>query len=356
MEQILFNHHAGPRVSPLQERAIQEAYRQLYAFTGATEEDDLLWTSSGTESINHVIWSTYVDVTRRTGKNHFLSSALEGAATFRAMQRLQDMSCLWQQIPADHTGRVTLDAVISMLTPRTALVSMSWAQGLTGVIQPIEEISAICRERGILFHVEATHVLGKGEFSFQASGADLLSFDLSSTGAGGLCIRAGVEISPFIVGGREQGGMRGGMIGISTLLESAKWIKEQMLHRDHYAVEVTRLRNELEQSLLTSIPDMIPLFSQQPRVPHITASLFPGISSDMLAYHLQQAGIWTSCGGNHMQYLSHILKSCKIAPPHCYSAVSMGLSHHTSPDEITRAVEIMRTCIPQIKSYATHLV
>ena len=196
MTQLFFNHQLGGRLLPLQERALREAFLMLYAFAGAKKEDHFIFTSSGAEAVNHAVFAAYLDITRKTGKNHFLCSILDEAPTIMSMNRLNELGCVFQMIPSINEGRVTVKDVAEMITPRTALLSISWANGLTGVIQPLTEISALCKDRGILFHVDATHTLGKGDFSFQESGADLLTFNGPSGGMGGLFIRSGIEISP----------------------------------------------------------------------------------------------------------------------------------------------------------------
>ncbi len=180
---IHFNYQMGIPSTPLQQRAIREAYLSLYAFCGASKEDHLIFTSSGAEAVNHVIWATYVDVTRKTGKNQFLCSNLDEAPTIMAMSRLQECGCLFHMVPSTPYGYVTAKEVAEKITPRTALLSLSWANGLTGVIQPVAEIAELCHERGILFHVDATHVLGKGDFTIEESGADFLTFNWTDRGS-----------------------------------------------------------------------------------------------------------------------------------------------------------------------------
>ncbi len=346
---IHFNHHLGQRFSPLQERAIKEAFLTLYAFVGAKKNDHCIFTSSGAEGVNHAVFAAYLDITRKTGKNHFLCSALDEAPAIMAMSRLQDAGCVFQMVPADQDGRVLKRAVAEMLTPRTAMLSMSFASGLTGVLQPVSEIAELCHERGVLFHVEATHVLGKGDFSFEESGADIFTFSGMPQGTGGLFFRENIEISPLILGGGEQGGMRGGSFSFSGLVELAKWAKEESAHSDHYGMEIARLKTLFEELMILNVPSAKILFNHVQRVPHITSFLFPGVASDSLCYLLSQKGVHATFGGNGFQHFSHVLKACGVPDLDSHCALSFGFSHHTSEEEITTGVEKIAEAVHELQ-------
>lgn len=336
---IHFNSQIEQGFSPLQERAIKEAFLTLYECAGAKKNDHFLFTSSGAEGVNHAVFAAYLDITRKTGKNHFLCTSLDEAPAIMAMSRLQEVGCLFQMVSPDREGRITRETVTEMLTPRTAMLSMSWACSLTGVLQPVLEIAELCRERGILFHVEGTHVFGKGDFSFEECGADILTFRGAPPGTGGLFFRDSIEISPLILGGADQGGMRGGIFSFSHLIELAKWAKEEHSHCGHYGTEVVRLKALFEKEIMTRIPHAKVLFRNLPRVPHITSFLFPGAASDSLCFLLNQKGVYTTFGGNTLQLFSHLLKACGVQEPDCHCGLSFGFSPHLSEEELLAAVE-----------------
>ena len=346
---IHFNHHLGQSFSPLQERAIKEAFLHLYAFVGAKKSDHCIFTSSGAEGVNHAVFAAYLDITRKNGKNHFLCSAMDEAPAIRAMSRLQEAGCVFQMVTPDPEGRISKRAVAEMLTPRTAMLSISCASGLTGVLQPVSEIAELCHERGVLFHVEATHVLGKGDFSFEDSGADILTFNGMPQGTGGLFFRENSEISPLILGGSEQGGMRGGSFSFSGLVELAKWAKEESAHKDHYGMEIARLKALFEELIILHVPSAKILFQHVPRASHITSFLFPEASSDSLCYLLSQKGVHATFGGNEFQHFSHVLKACGVPEPDCHCALSFGFSPHTTEEEIVKAVERISEAVLQLQ-------
>ncbi|MCH9625611.1 MAG: Cysteine desulfurase IscS [Chlamydiales bacterium] len=343
-------------LSSLQHRAIIEAYTHLYALVGASKEDHFVLTSSGAEGVNQAIFSAYLEITRKTGKNHFLCLQTDEAPTLIGMSRLQELGCVFQTIPVDAHGRVSQQAVAEMLSPRTAMLSLSLANGLTGVIQPVQEIATLCKERDVFFHVEVTHMLGKGELKLEEIGADVLTFDGPTPGVGGLYLRQGVELAPLIMGGNEQGQLRAGSLNVEALLGLARYAQDALRYADHYCMEVARLKALFEELILQALPTARVLFQDQERVPHITSVLFPGIVSEMLLYKLSQKGCKATFGGNTFQYLTHILKACGIEEPACHSGLSFSFSHKTTEGEVESQAALVIEAVQSLTKYSQHLM
>ncbi len=330
---------------------IEEAYSALYALVEAKKEDHFIFTSSGAEGVNHAVFAAYLDITRKAGKNHFVCGALDEAPAICSMSRLSEAGCLHEMAPANAAGIITPQAIAETLTPRTAMVSLSWANGLTGVIQPVQEIAEVCRERGVLFHVEATHVVGKGYYTLESSGADLLTFD-GIPGTGAFFIREGVEISPLILGGEEQAHMRAGRLNIPLLLEFGRTAKEALRFRDHLCMEISRLRDRFEAHFSTSV-----LFSDQERLPHVSAHIFPGVTSDALLYKLNRRGVQNATfGGNRFQHMMHILKACGIEEPEVHSGLSFTFNRDTTEEEVDTIAERTLEIVEELASYSKELM
>lgn len=135
-------HYLGQQLTPY----LTSSYRSIYKLLGANENDTFVFTSSGAEAVNHLIFSAFEDITRPTGKNQYLTSAIDEAPPIMSIGRLEQLSCVGKMIEVESSGRVTVEKVIEAITPRTALISLGWASGLTGVINPVQEISKICQE------------------------------------------------------------------------------------------------------------------------------------------------------------------------------------------------------------------
>jgi cysteine desulfurase len=337
-------HQKGQELIP----ALKEYYRQLYTLLGAKEGDQVIMTSSGAEAVNQAVMSAYRDVTLPTGKNQFLTSNADEAPSLMAMARMEPLGCVAKLLPVNAQGIVTVDALADAISPRTAMVSLSWANGLTGVIQPVAEIAELCRQRGIRLHLDATHILGKLFFELDEIQPDSISFNgdqlHAPKGTGALYIRQGVKFSPLIWGGTDQAGLRAGGVNVAALAGLATAAKEALDARDLLCTEVARLRHKLESGIVKACPKVRILFKEQERVPHCTTLLFPGISNEALLFALNRKGVCASVGGGQFQQLGLLLIACGLEENLAYSALSFSLSRYTTEEEIDRAIELTADC------------
>jgi cysteine desulfurase len=334
-------HQKGQELYP----SLTGFYQTLYSFIGAKENDQMILTSSGAEATNHVISSVYRDVTLSTGKNQFLTSRGDEASAMMAISHLEPFGCVGKMIEVNAQGLVTVEAVADSLSPRTALVSLSWANGLTGVIQPVAEIADLCRQRGVRLHLEATHVLGKLFYELEEIHPDYLTFNgeqlHAPKGVGVLYVKQGIRCSPFIFGSADQGGMRAGALNMPALAGLATAAQEALDSRDLLCTETARLRDQLERGILKGFPPSKICFKEQERLPHCTTILFPGIANEALLFALNRRGVCATIGGGNFQQLGLMLSSCGIEETLAHSAISFSLSRYTTEEEIDRAISMI---------------
>jgi cysteine desulfurase len=339
--------------------AIKESYQELYDFLGAKPADSIIFTSSGAEAVNQAIFSAYHSLTLSKGKNQFATASIDEAPALMAINRLEELGCVSKLIIPNKQGRITVDAVGDALTPRTAMVSLSWANGLTGVIHPVCEISSLCKERGILLHLDATHILGKLYFELDDVGADFISFNgdhfHAPKGTGALYVKAGVKCYPLILGGMEQAGLRAGTLNVPGLVGLGCAAKEALDSRDLLCTEVARLRDKLEKGILTGFPRAITFFLSQDRLPHCTSIGFPGVSNEALLYLLSKKGVFASIGGGSFQQIGLVLMASGIEEALAHSAINFSLSRETTEGEIDRAVTIIIECANQLSKTSKQL-
>lgn len=348
-------HQKGQEIFP----AIEESLRSIYALLGANDGDGFVFTSSGAEAVNHAIFSTYYDITRSTGKNQFITSFLEEAPMLMSVSRLEQMGCVGKMVHPDKKGMITAQAIIEAMTPRTAMVSLSWANGLTGVINPIADIAAVCEERGVRLHIDATHVLGKLFFNLEDIGADFISFNGDNLhapkGTGGLYIKSGITCSPFIVGGLEQAGHRAGSFNIPGLMALGCAAKEAMETRDFLCTEVARLRDKLEEGILAEVSDTVVFYRDQERLPHCTTIAFPGIINEALLFALNRKNVFASIGGGSFQQIGLILSAAGISESLAKTSIGFSLSRTTTEDEIDRAIMIIAEAVKRLRKASNEL-
>jgi cysteine desulfurase len=230
---------------------------------------------------------------------------------------------------------------------------LSWANGLTGTINPIGEIASLCQQRGILLHLDVTHVLGKLYFEIADTDAHFFSFNggplHAPNGCGGLFVKAGTACSPFILGGSEQGGLRAGSFSVGHLAALGHAAKEAVDSRDLLCTEVARLRDKLEMDIVAHYPEAVPFYSNQERLPHCLTIAFPGISNEAMLYNLNRRGVYASIGGGCFQLLSQLLVRSGVPDSLAQTAVSFSLSRETNEDEIDRAVFLITDSAKQLR-------
>lgn len=341
-------HQKGQELFP----DVEDAYRSIYKSFGASDQDEFIVTSCGAEAVNQVFFSAYHEVSLSTGKNQFITSNIDEAPALMAVSRLEQMSCVGKMAYADNHGRITAKAIADKMNPRTALVSVSWANGLTGVVNPIAEIAELCRERGALLHLEASHVIGKLYFDPDELGAQFISFDGDTfhapKGTGLLWVKHGIRCAPFILGGIEQNGKRAGALNVPGLVGLAAALKETEETRDLLCTEGARLRDKLESGILKEYPEAVVFYRDVERLPTVTAIGFPGISNEALLYALNRKGVYASIGGGSFQQISLVLMGGGISQQLANTAISFSLSRDTTEEEIDRAIAIIGECAKQL--------
>jgi cysteine desulfurase len=340
--------------------AIEQAYRNLYRLFGASDSDTVILVSSGAEAVNHAILAAYFDMTRHTGKNHFVTSQIDEAPMIMAMGRLEQLGCSVKMANANKQGKVTAKEISEAITPRTALVSLCWANGLTGVIHDVAEIAKVCQSRGILFHLDASHVLGKIFFDLTEITPDLISFNgdhiHGPKGTGALYIRSGLRLSPFILGGQDQGGQRAGAVNVAGLAGLGIAAKESLENLDLLGTEIARLRGRLESGIKEKYPETVIFFEDEDRLPNCTAMAFPGITNDAMMFALNRKGVFGSFGGGSFQKISLILIASGVDEVLANSAISFSLSRETTEEEIDQAVEIIASTAKRLRKLSVHML
>lgn len=342
-------HQVGQEAYP----AIEQSLKSVYSLLGAGPEDSFVFTSSGAEAVNQAIFSSYLNVTLSTGKNHFLVGHADEAPALMSINRLEKMGCVGKMIDASPEGIITSEMVAEALSPRTALLSLSWANGLTGVIQPVKEIAQLCKERGVLFHLDATHVLGRLFYQLDEIGPDFLTFNgdhlHAPQGTGGLLIRSGVSVSPLIAGGLEQGGLRAGSMNVPALVALGVAARETEEARDLVCTEVARLRDQFEAGIQAVLPDSVIFFKDSERLPHCTAIGFPGIANEALLYALNRKNVFASIGGGSFQQIALVLIAAGIPASLAHTAIHFSLSRYNHEEEIERAITLISEAVQLLK-------
>ena len=354
---VFFREHWGSTASPHQMGqelfpALNKNTEIILASLGAQPGDRFYFFSSSAEAISHLYLSHYFDSIRHTGKNHILTTNIEEASVLMSLKRLEELGCTGKILPVNAQGQLTKDVLDEALRPRVSLLSLSWANGLTGVVHPIADLAEVCRARDMRIHVDASYVIGKFYFRFVDLPIDFLTFDGSllhaPKGTAGLLVKEKALFSPPF--SSMMGVPVGGIAALAEALERGASMF------DLVCLETSRLRDKLEKGILRGFPEAKVVLSLADRLPNSTAIIFPGVVSDALLFLLHRKGVYASLGGGHCQKLSHILNACSIDDVLAQCGLSFSLSYETKEEEIDYAIETIVECAHKFKELSGKLI
>lgn len=348
-------HRFGTETHP----AIKKAIDELYAGINAADEDDIIITSCATESNNWVLKGIYFDILRHGVKNHIITTDVEHPAVRSTCAFLETLGVEVTYLPINDQGTITTAQVREAITEKTALVSVMWANNETGMIFPIEEIGALCKEKGILFHTDAVQAIGKIPVDVQKAQVDLLSFSAHKfhgpKGVGGLYIRQGVELTPLFHGGEHMSGRRSGTLNVAGIVGMAEAMRLAVQYLDFEKSNVRRLRDKLENALL-EIPDVIVVGSRENRVPNTVLISVKGVEGEAMLWDLNKAGIAAStgsaCASEDLE-ANPVMVAIGADKELAHTAIRLSLSRFTTEKEIDYAIEVFKKSAERLRAISS---
>lgn len=333
-------------------QAIDEARGQLAALLGCNESE-LLFTGGGTESINTAIRGI---LATRAPRKRIVTTGVEHSATRQLCQQLAREGCQVAEIPVDQGGSLDLDQLRSELTDETALASIMWANNETGVLFPIEEVALLCKAARVPFHCDATQAIGKLPTDFHAVGFDLASLAAHKfhgpKGVGALYVRRGARLAPWLIGGPQERGRRGGtenVPGIAGMGVAARLALEHLPDMPRVAAQ----RDRLETRILETIDQTRVNGRTDLRLPNTTNIGFTRLEAEAILLLLSEQGICASAGAacsSGSLEPSHVLRAMKIDPKIAHGAIRFSLSRYTTDEEIDRTLAVLPGVIAKLRA------
>lgn len=336
--------------------AVRRARGQVRDFIGADHDDEIVFTSGGTEGANAAIRSA-LDVS--PGRTEIIVSAVEHPAVLALATALAGRGTRLHVIPVDMNGNLDMAAYQAALSDRVAAVSIMWANNETGVIFPVAELAVKAKAVGALFHTDAVQAAGKIPLHVNSSLIDMLSISghkfHAPKGVGALYIRRGVRFAPQIIGGRQERGRRGGTentAGIAALGKAAELAVQSLAFE---STVVGPLRDRLQEGLAATIPGCLVAGGQSQRVPNTLNIAFEGVDGEDVILLLDKAGVAASlgsaCAAGSFEP-SHVLRAMHVPDAALRGGVRFSLSRETTPEEIDRVLEIVPEVIAKLRAMA----
>ena len=337
--------------------AVKTSRKHIAELLGATPEE-IIFTSCGTESDNAAIMSALIT---QKEKRHIVTSRVEHPAVRTLCQHLHKQGYEITEVPVDGDGRLDMDAYEKSLRRDTAVVSLMWANNETGVIFPVEEAAEMARRQGILFHTDGVQAVGKVPINLNETAIDLLSLSghklHGPKGIGVLYVRRGTLFSPFLIGGHQEKGRRGGTENTPGIVALGKASELASAHMGPENTEVRRLRDKLETELIARIPNCRVNGGRAIRLPNTTNISFEFIEGESILLMMDELGICASsgsaCTSGSLQP-SHVLRAMGVPFTMAHGSVRFSLSIYTTEEEIDFVIENMPPIIEKLRGLSPY--
>ena len=340
-------HSVGQRAAELLMKSRETVARCLNC-----QPREIIFTSGGSEADNQALLSAAA-IGRRKGKMHIISTA------FDTLKKLEKEGFQVELLPVHENGMVSARQVADAIREDTCLVTVMYANNEIGSILPSEEIGAVCREKGVLFHTDAVQAVGHLPIDVQTQHIDMLSLSghkfHGPKGVGALYVRGGIPLVNVIEGGAQERGKRAGTENVPGIAGMAAALEDACAHMEETRVKVTALRDRLIQGL-SKIPHSAVNGDLEHRLPGNVSFCFEGIEGESLLLLLDAAGICASSGSactSGSLDPSHVLLA--IGRPHevAHGSLRLSLCEWNTQEEVDhilrevpRVVEYLRSMSP----------
>ena len=339
--------------------AIQKARKQVAALIGA-ESNEILFTSGGTES-NNTILDGVLTSNGEPNPEHITTSSIEHEAVLQPCKEFENEGIKITYLPVDEYGIVNPDDITNSINSHTVLVSIMFANNEVGTIQPIKEISEICKKYQIPLHTDAVQAVGKIPINVKDLGVDALSISSHKIngpkGIGALFIKKGLMVTPQILGGGQENGMRSGTENVASIVGFGKACE---IAKDKLSDNISHFQT-LHSSMLSRIVKEIPHVKlnghPEKRIFNNIHLTFLGVNGEDLIIKLDEHGIAASTGSAcsvHTQKASHVLKAMGFNHEQITGSLRLSFGYMNTLDEINQTVEILKKVVSELRSVSPY--
>jgi cysteine desulfurase len=331
---------------------IREAREKVAKLLGC-EPGEVIFTGCGTESDNTAIAGT---LSARPNRRKIITSRVEHPAVLSVCRQMEGHGYEVVEIGVDSKGRLDFDELEGQVDDDTAIVTIMYANNETGVIFPVERIAELCQGRGVIFHTDAVQAVGKIPINLSQSNIDLLSLSghklHAPKGIGVLFVRKGTRLTPFMLGGHQEGGRRAGTENVPGIIGLGKAAELAMANFDEENSKVKFLRDKLESSILQSCPDSRLNGVDENRLPNTSNISFEYIEGEAILLLLDKYGICASSGSactSGSLEPSHVLRAMGVPFTAAHGSIRFSLSRYNTEDEVDFTVEKMPEIINRLR-------
>lgn len=335
------------------EEGVDYAREQVAKLIGASEKE-IIFTSGATESNNLAIKGVF-EMYRQKG-NHIITVTTEHKAVLDTCKSVEKIGAKVTYLSPNEEGLITLQQIEEAITPETILISVMYANNEIGVVQPIKEIGALAKAKGILFHTDATQAVGKIPVNVIEDGIDLLSFTAHKMygpkGIGALYVRRKnprVKVTSQMDGGGHERGMRSGTLNVPGIVGFGKACEICMQEMESEGKRLRILRDKLEREL-SKIEESYINGSVEHRLPHVSNMSFKYVEGEGLIMGVKDIAVssGSACTSASLEP-SYVLKALGLDDELAHSSLRFGLSRFTTEEEIDFAINHVKTAVDKLR-------
>ena len=343
-------HHVGQEAAAV----VLEARRDIAGCLGASV-DEIYFTSGGTEADNWAIRNA-ARLGAMKNKKHIISTAFEHHAVLHTLKKLEKEGFEVTYLDVHSDGYVTAEQVANAIREDTCLVTIMYANNEVGTVQPIPEIGAICKEKGVYFHTDAVQAVGHLPINVKEQNIDMLSFSSPKfhgpKGIGALYCHKGVPLMGFMQGGAQERNKRPGTTNTPAIVATAAALKKCCEDMDKNIAYVSKLRDKLIDTILEIIPRSRVNGGRSPRLPGNVSFCFEGIEGESLLLHLDLKGICGSSGSactSGSLDPSHVLLALGLPHEIAHGSLRLSLCEYNTEEEIDYIIEELPKIVSMLR-------
>ncbi|HEY7352065.1 MAG TPA: IscS subfamily cysteine desulfurase [Terriglobales bacterium] len=333
------------------EKAVETARQRIANLIGAVAKE-IVFTSGATESDNLAIKGV-AEACGRTG-NHIIAVATEHKAVLDTCKHLEKSGFRITYLPVQNDGLLDLDALTKAFTNETILVSVMAANNETGVLQPIEEIGKLCRQRGVILHTDAAQAAGKIPIDVVGQNLDLVSISAHKMygpkGVGALYVRSGIEVAPIIDGGGHEHGMRSGTLNVPAIVGLGKACA---IYQEEMASESARtagFRDRLRDKIMSDLDYVSINGSMEHRLPGNLNMSLAGVDGEELLTAMDSIAVSSGAACTSAQIEpSYVLKALGISDELAQSSIRFGIGRFNTQEEVDYVAETVIQTVQQLR-------
>ena len=344
------------RLGRLSHKAIQNARKKIADLIHCQPEEILL-TSGGTESNNTAL----LGIANSNSKKHIITSSIEHEAILEPCKKLEKEGSKITYVPVDSDGLLNSEKIRESISKDTCLVTIMFANNEVGTIQPIKEISKICKENKVIFHTDAIQAVGKVDINVKELDLDLLSLSSHKIngpkGVGALYIKKGIQIDPFILGGGQENGLRSGTENVASIVGFGKACQLAKENMESNVSNFTSLRDSLVSKIMKQISHVSFNGHKEKRIPNNAHLTFLGVNGEDLIIKLDENGIAASTGSAcsvRVQKASHVLKAMGFDHEQITGSLRLTVGISNNESEIEKTVEILKKVVKELRAFSPY--